>query len=346
MKLSNKNCLWMYVFGLLVSVLLLQRSLLAEEQLIAAYNEDANHNLGTIWPYSFGWLWEAPYDFELTRIETKFANASKPVTIAIYDNLPQFGGMLLATADYNSIADVWGGADFDTLEMLEGEDYLISFWNAVGLTANVTGDPGSELFSTDGYVYYSNSEYPPPSFENKLFGQSNTIIRIYGEIIPQYVTIPIDIKPRSCPNILNVKGKSPLQVAICGSDVMDVNDIDIASLEILGVKPTRSSYKDVAVALVDPNECECTSEGKDGIADLLLRFDKQELLEGIGHVDDGDQMILVLTGLLHDGTPIEGIDCVLIKKKGKPEPTITRSSSSNPKKETGLIGMVKDPDVN
>ena len=61
---------------------------------------------------------------------------------------------------------------------------------------------------------------------------------MYAYRIPESVTV--DIKPQSCLNPLNVKSKGMLPVAILGSDVFDVNEIDIDSLEILGIKKTAS----------------------------------------------------------------------------------------------------------
>lgn len=135
--------------------------------------------------------------------------------------------------------------------------------------------------------------------------------------IPQ--AISVDIKPQSCPNLLNVKSKGVLPVAILGSDVYYVQEIDVTSLEILGVKPIKSSYEDVAALLAEeglPEDCLCTTYGPDGYLDLTLKFETQEIIEAIGEIEDGDYVILTLTGSLMDGTSIEGTDCVLMLKKG------------------------------
>ena len=57
--------------------------------------------------------------------------------------------------------------------------------------------------------------------------------------------------------------------------------------------------------------------GPDGYDDLTLKFKTQEVVEALGDVNDGDELTLKLTGELYDGTPIEGEDVVVIKKKGK-----------------------------
>jgi hypothetical protein len=155
--------------------------------LIAGYNETANYDGGTLWPYSIGWLWNAPTDFSLTRIDTKFWVGSQRVTIAVYDNVPEFGGTLLGSAEYDEVDGRWGGADLGSIPMVAGQDYFISFWNVSGLGANSAGYYG-QLFSKDGYIHYDSDSSPPPSFVNSFFGQSNTIIRIYGDI-PEPATI-------------------------------------------------------------------------------------------------------------------------------------------------------------
>ena len=58
--------------------------------------------------------------------------------------------------------------------------------------------------------------------------------------------------------------------------------------------------------------------GPDGFTDLSLKFKTQEIVAALGAVNDGDEMVLHLTGNLKEefgGTPISGQDVVLIIKK-------------------------------
>jgi hypothetical protein len=70
------------------------------------------------------------------------------------------------------------------------------------------------------------------------------------------------------------------------------------------------------------NDCNCTSEGPDGFLDLTLKFKTKKIVEAIGDVNEGDVLVLELTGILFDPipfeTPIEGTDCILIRGKHKP----------------------------
>ena len=107
-----------------------------------------------------------------------------------------------------------------------------------------------------------------------------------------------------------------LPVAILGSEDFDVSTIDPASIFIEGVPAIRSGLEDVATALVDPNECECTEAGPDGYTDLTLKFRTEdivsELIRTQAELDQGQTLALTLKGALLDGTPIVGSDCVIL----------------------------------
>jgi hypothetical protein len=114
----------------------------------------------------------------------------------------------------------------------------------------------------------------------------------------------------SCPNPLNVGGKGVLPVAILGSDVFDVNEVDPASVRLEGVAPLTWAWEDVA----GPG---CS--GPDGYLDLTIKFKTQEIVTELGDVDDGDVLSLDLTGNLKaefGSVPIMGTDEVWIVEKG------------------------------
>jgi len=130
------------------------------------------------------------------------------------------------------------------------------------------------------------------------------------------IPVAIDIKPGSCPNPLNLASKGILPVAILGSEGFDVSQIDAASVRLAGVAPIRSSYEDVATPAANMNECDCTTEGPDGYTDLTLKFKTQQIVEELvnaqGELADGEVLVLTLTGVLSDQTPIEGADCIVL----------------------------------
>jgi hypothetical protein len=128
--------------------------------------------------------------------------------------------------------------------------------------------------------------------------------------------LEIDIKPGSCPNPLNVKSQGVLPVAILGTEDLDVTDIDVDTISLVGVAPIRFDYEDVSTPF-EGELCDCHEDGPDGYFDLTLKFDTQEIVTALGYVEDGEYLPLTLSATLVDGTVIEGSDCIRIIKKGK-----------------------------
>lgn len=142
--------------------------------------------------------------------------------------------------------------------------------------------------------------------------------------IPPILEVPLDVKPQSCPNPLHVKSGGVLPVAILGLGDIEVTTIDPASIRLEGIAPIRNAMEDVATPFVPvtgkEDVLDCTDEGPDGVMDLTLKFKKAEIVEAIGNVEDGNVLVLTLTGNLKEefgGTPIQGEDVVIILKKGK-----------------------------
>ena len=161
---------------------------------------------------------------------------------------------------------------------------------------------------------------PPEGTEYLVYGGplSSAVITIQAPLID----IPVDIKPGSCPNPVNVKSKGVIPVAVLGTADFDVTQIDPASIRLNGiVAPLRWSFEDVAtpfVPLVGDEEAQaCHELGPDGYMDLGLKFDTQAFVASLGSVNDGDTIPAVLKGFLQDGTEIQGEDVILILNKGK-----------------------------
>ena len=133
------------------------------------------------------------------------------------------------------------------------------------------------------------------------------------------INVPVDINPTSCPNPLNVKSKGVLPVAILSTVNFDATQVDVTTVTLEGVSPLRSNLEDVATPF-DPftgkeNALDCNEDAGDGFTDLTLKFDRQAVVGALGPVNDGDVIALRLEGALLDGTPIEGEDVIVIKKK-------------------------------
>ena len=145
--------------------------------------------------------------------------------------------------------------------------------------------------------------------------------------VPCQIPVYVDIKPGSCPNPLNKKSKGVLPVAVLGTEDFDVTAIDPETIQLnrscegcVGVAPIRWSYEDVATPFTG-ELCDCHDLDGDGILDLTLKFDTQDLVEKLDLCPlDGQTIPLTITGNLKEengGTPIEGEDCIWILKPGK-----------------------------
>jgi hypothetical protein len=144
---------------------------------------------------------------------------------------------------------------------------------------------------------------------------------ILGEPIPP-AEGALDIKPESCPNAFNIKARGQIPVAVLSTADFDATYVDVGTLSLQCpdgfAYPIWHRIGDVATP-VDPGgePCECTEEGPDGLMDLKLKFMRQDIVAALGPVDDGDEVELILTGEMMDGTPFEVSDCIEIIKRGK-----------------------------
>jgi hypothetical protein len=137
------------------------------------------------------------------------------------------------------------------------------------------------------------------------------------------IEIPVDIKPSSCPNPLNIKSHGVLPVAIIGEVDFDITTVNPNSLLLQGVPPLRWAFEDVASPFepyLNRENCikDCNNLGPDGYMDLTLKFDTQEIVAAFGNIQDMDCIVLRITGNLREefnNTPIVGEDVVLIKQK-------------------------------
>lgn len=160
-----------------------------------------------------------------------------------------------------------------------------------------------EWVGSQAEIWGTSMDWIPEGYSQYVTVEASTI----GE-----KKVSVDVKPRSCPNTLNVKSKGVLPVAILGTNEFNVNDIDVATIKLAGVEPLRSSLEDVSSPSTPGN---CSDVGLDGIPDLTLKFSIQEIVAALGDVEDGEEIPLTLTGKLSKDLQIEGEDTILIVKK-------------------------------
>ena len=107
------------------------------------------------------------------------------------------------------------------------------------------------------------------------------------------------------PDTLNLKSKGKfVTVYIELPEDFDVSEIDLFSLELNELIPPL------------PKPIEIGDYDNDGINDLMVKFDRQELIEVL---EPGKEQIIDLTGRLLDGRPIAGFDIIRVIDKGKNE---------------------------
>ncbi len=138
--------------------------------------------------------------------------------------------------------------------------------------------------------------------------------------------VALDIRPGACPNPLNPRSRGVLPVAVVGSDIFDVTQIDKESLVLRradgvggSVPPLshrhgpRVKVKDVATPFSGPL-CDCHELRGDGIDDLGMKFSTRKLVRSLelASVSPGTEVPLTLSGTLRDGTPFEASDCIVI----------------------------------
>ncbi|MEA1901385.1 MAG: hypothetical protein U9N47_11635 [Thermodesulfobacteriota bacterium] len=257
-------------------------------------------------------------------------------------------GTIVITVEEGDVV-VIGGTGRPTIKVTNPTDQEIICGNKVTVEGTVTDDVGvASITINDVDVAFVSTGNPNDSNEVEFSYElslpvigdnpitiivtdldetepvilSMTVIREEGG--SEIVECAVDIKPGSCPNPLNVNSKGLLPVAILGTDNLDVTTIDLNTIRLMGVAPVRSDYEDVGTPFYPligkEDKLDCHEEDGDGIGDLSLKFDRQEIVQAIeqssqDEVVDGKVLTLSLTGnLLEDfgGNEINGEDVIII----------------------------------
>lgn len=198
----------------------------------------------------------------------------------------------------------------DRFKVYDGGSFVIETpnipdWDVLGFAGPMvsppwTGDPDTALadgrFSST-VIYFASGSHsidiedihiPPVSVGGGPF--SDGTVAFKAEILREW---PIDIKPGSDPNSINLKSKGVMPVAVLTTDLFDAATVDPDTVSFAGASPVRWTMEDV--------------DG-DGDMDLLFHFKTQEL----GLV--GGSTEATLTGDTYDGETFTGVDSVRIVK--------------------------------
>jgi hypothetical protein len=158
-----------------------------------------------------------------------------------------------------------------------------------------------------------------------LVGAVSWSARYPTSSVPPMQIVPVDIDPGSCPNPLVVSKRGEVAVAILGTDRFDVTQIDRNSIRLLEVvQPVQSNVIDVATPYrlftwdasgTGLKADSCTDEGPDGKPDLVLTFEKKDILKALGSVKTGAVVVVRLTARDKSGASLVGQDVVVISRK-------------------------------
>ncbi|MEL7448259.1 MAG: dockerin type I domain-containing protein [Pseudomonadota bacterium] len=137
----------------------------------------------------------------------------------------------------------------------------------------------------------------------------------------QPMEVAVDIIPQTCPNpiLLGSPNEQIVEVAILGSETLDVNTIDPASISFVGLCPLRSRVADVATPffplLGKEAVTDCNTLGADGFDDLVVQYDMRAFSNWLQtNRARGAAVLRVRAALLESagGTPLIGEDVVLL----------------------------------
>jgi hypothetical protein len=149
-------------------------------------------------------------------------------------------------------------------------------------------------------------------------------LMLHDELTPH-----LDIKPGSCPNPIQIRGGGALATVPTGvlGNAFDVTQVDLGSIRLgrpagFGfltdpqVVPIHIAFADVGTPF-DGSQCNCAALGPDGILDILVQYNKQQVVDALGLAGfpDGDSVPLRTTGLAGSGSVIfSAIDCVRVQQ--------------------------------
>jgi subtilisin-like proprotein convertase family protein len=188
--------------------------------------------------------------------------------------------------------------------------------------ASADGDPLSAFDGEDAAGTWTLS------IDDLLLGDSGTLnswtLFIEESTNPCPLVVSVDIKPGSCPNPLNRNSNGVIPVGLLGDADFDVTEVDISSIVISradgvggsvgpneGPPGPHTVVSDVGTPF-DGDLCDCHELEGDGIMDLNMKFRTQDVVDALmlDGLAPGDDVELVISGVLMDGTEFEGSDCV------------------------------------
>ena len=205
---------------------------------------------------------------------------------------------------------------------------------SVHAPASALGDSNLSIGNKKAHFRFTESDIQPMVATMANAGISNFIVWIDPntgalDVVTAFDHKPhLDIKPGSCPNSVNVSHGalapgSVVPMSLLGN-AFDVTQVDIGSVRLSPVilqegstvelVPVQIAFADVGTPFESEN-CGCAALGPDGILDLAIHFDRQEMVDGFGlqSIADNTEFPLKVTGMVNEGRAIFGTrDCIRI----------------------------------
>ena len=171
---------------------------------------------------------------------------------------------------------------------------------------------------------------------------------------PRKIPVYIDIWPGQCPNEISINGCGVVPIAILGTQNFDVRIIKKETIKLTRtgvdyeVEPIWTRYEDAATPF-NGQLCDCHDLNGDGIEDLLMFFDLEEIAQELElgeHI--GGAFPLKITAMTErTGFPkiereIYGFDCVnvittpcgIINQNNRKTSTIFKTKTKSKPKKT------------
>lgn len=121
---------------------------------------------------------------------------------------------------------------------------------------------------------------------------------ITPQVIPEVVTVQIDIMPGGNPNTINLRLRGTLPVAILSQNGFDATSVDPATIKLAGAAVAMRGNGTPMASLEDVND--------DGSLDLIVHVRREQI-----QLSPGDT-VAVLEGKTYDGLVISGSDSVKV----------------------------------